>query len=231
MEPDKNLPRKKLPLVPLAVALLGVAVLAYFLFRGVNYRALEDRVLGTVRGLGPWAFFSAMAILPALSVPLSLFTLTAGELFAPLMTLPGVIVAAFVAIGINMVLTYWLAALRPALRPLLSELIARYGYTIPQDHEGQRPLGDPVPLRLTPGPPLFPAVVHPRRGRESRSRCLHHHVPPLQARSLGASASSSSASGRASNGNFRMVMYGIGVLVVAGVVVNWIRRNNASRAA
>jgi uncharacterized membrane protein YdjX (TVP38/TMEM64 family) len=224
MEPESTLPRKKLPLVPLAVALAAVAALAYLLSRGVDFKALEDRIVGTVRGLGPWAFFSAMAILPAFSVPLSLFTLTAGELFAPLMTLPGVIVAAFVAIGINMVLTYWLA--RYALRPLLSRVIARYGYTIPKITRANA-LSATLALRLTPGPPFFiqsyilgMAEIPFRLYIVTSLIC---QVPwGIGFIVLGKGVF---------NKNFSLVMYGIGVLVVAGVVVNWLRRKNAAPTA
>jgi uncharacterized membrane protein YdjX (TVP38/TMEM64 family) len=224
MEPESTLPRKKLPVVPLLVTLVILAVLAFFLSRGVNFKALEDRILGVVRGMGPWAFFSAMAILPAFSVPLSLFTLTAGELFSPLMTLPGVIVAAFIAIGINMVLTYWLA--RYALRPLLSRLVARYGYTIPKITRANA-LSATLALRLTPGPPFFiqsyilgMAEIPFRLYIITSLLC---QIPwGIGFIVLGKGVF---------NGNFTLVMYGLGVLVVAGVAVHWIRRNNAARAA
>jgi len=224
MESEQTLQRKKVPVAALVVILVALAVLAYFLSRGVNFKDLEDRILGRVRSLGPWAFFSAMAILPALSVPLSLFTLTAGELFAPLMTLPGVIVASFVAIGINMVLTYWLA--RYALRPLLSRLVARYGYTIPKITRANA-LSATLALRLTPGPPFFLQSYILGLAEIPFKLYIVTSLICQIPWGIGFIVLGKGVF----NGNFRMVMYGIGVLVVAGVVVNWLRRSNAARNA
>ncbi|HZZ20011.1 MAG TPA: VTT domain-containing protein [Opitutaceae bacterium] len=210
--------------MPLAIGLVVVAVVVFFVARGLDYHGLQERAVTTVRGLGPWAFFSAMAILPAFSVPLSLFTLTAGELYAPLMTLPGVIAAAFVAIGINMVITYWLA--RYALRPVLSRLVARYGYTIPKVTKANA-LSVTLALRLTPGPPFF--IQSYLLGMAEVPFRLYLVASLLCQIPWGVG---SIVLGKGIfNGNFKMVMYGIGVLVVAGIAVQWFRRKGATRAS
>jgi uncharacterized membrane protein YdjX (TVP38/TMEM64 family) len=224
LDTQPPIPRRKLPVVQLAIGLVAVGVLVFFLARGLDYSALRDRGVGIVRGMGPWAFFSAMALLPAVSVPLSLFTLTAGELFGPLMTLPGVIVASFVAIGINMVITYWLA--RYALRPILAKLMARYGYTIPKATKANA-LSVTLALRLTPGPPFF--IQSYLLGMAEIPFRLYLVTSLLCQIPWGVG---SIVLGKGIfNGNFKLVMYGVAVLVLAGIAVQWVRSRNATRAA
>jgi uncharacterized membrane protein YdjX (TVP38/TMEM64 family) len=218
------LPKRKLPIWQFAVALVAVGILVFFLARGLDYKALQARSVGYVRGMGPWAFFTAMALLPAVSVPLSLFTLTAGELFAPLMTLPGVIAAAFVAIGINMVITYWLA--RYAFRPILGKLIARYGYKIPKATKANA-LSVTLAFRLTPGPPFV--IQSYLLGMAEIPFRLYLGVSLLCQIPWGVGTI---VLGKGIfNGNFKTVIYGISVLTVATLAVQWVRKRNAARAA
>lgn len=123
-------PKKKLPIAKIVVVAVVVLVGAFLLLRGVKIGPLIDRFIAVIRDAGPVVFFLAMALVPAVGAPLSIFGLAAGEAFAPRMTMAGVIVAAGVAIAINLALTYWLA--RYALRPPLSRLVARYGYSVPR---------------------------------------------------------------------------------------------------
>jgi uncharacterized membrane protein YdjX (TVP38/TMEM64 family) len=224
MPPESPPPRKKLPLVPLAVAGVILGAAAFLVLRGLDIKGLESRGLALIRGLGPWAFFSGMAILPALGFPLSLFTLLAGELFAPTMTMGGVIAAAFVAIAANVALTYFLA--RFALRPLIARLAARYGYTVPKA-TAENALSIAMALRLTPGPPFFVqsyllgmAEVPFRMYMVVSMVC---QLPWM----VGAIVLGKGIF----NGNFQLVLYGIGVLTVATLAVQWLRKRYASRAA
>jgi uncharacterized membrane protein YdjX (TVP38/TMEM64 family) len=152
MLPQETAPRRRLPVVKLAFAALIALVAAVSFLRGVNVGELIDRGLSVVRSGGPVLFFLAEALLPALGAPLAAFNLVAGEAFAPQMTMPGVVAAAMVAIAVNLALTYWLA--RHAFRPFLTRLVARYGYAVPRVTPANA-LTVSLVVRLTPGPPYF----------------------------------------------------------------------------
>ena len=109
MSPEEPRARRKLPLVKLSIAAVVAAALAFLVLRGVDYKDLGQHGFSYIRSAGPWAFFSAAAILPAFSAPLSAFSLTAGEAFSGRMTMPGVIAAMLAAILFNLAFTYWLA--------------------------------------------------------------------------------------------------------------------------
>lgn len=155
MSSDPTQPKKKLPIVKLGIASVALLIGAVLLLRGVGLaQMLEwfDAFVALIRDMGPWVFFTAMALLPAAGAPLSAFNLVAGEAFAPRLTMPGVILIVSIVIAINLTLTYWLA--RYALRPLLTKLVARYGYTVPRI-TAENALMVTLLVRLTPGPPFF----------------------------------------------------------------------------
>ena len=77
--------KRKLPLVKLGIVAAVMIVGAVLVLRGLDYKALGEQGLRVIRGAGPWAFFAALAVLPAFGAPLSAFTIMAGEVFAPLM--------------------------------------------------------------------------------------------------------------------------------------------------
>lgn len=137
----------------LAAALIA-AFAGFWWWRMHDYsvRASIDAGLVALRDLGPWAFFSAMAVLPAIGFPMSVFYLAAGSTFAPTMGLPGVLAASGTALLANIAVTYWLAAY--GLRPWLEEMISRTKYKIPvlkaEDHAEITLI-----VRITPGPPFF----------------------------------------------------------------------------
>lgn len=138
----------------IAVALtLSVLLGGWAWYRGALPIGLWiESLLRFIRTVGPVAFFSAMAILPAFGFPLLAFSLTAGPVFAPRFGLP--LVALFVLLSLiaNVALTYWLS--RYAFRPLLEKMVTRMGYKLPQvakdDHVSLA-----VIVRVTPGPPFF----------------------------------------------------------------------------
>jgi uncharacterized membrane protein YdjX (TVP38/TMEM64 family) len=224
MDPAQPLPRKKLPLVPLAVAAVIAGAAAVLIFRGVDYRILWDRGLALLRGLGPWTFFAGMALLPSLSFPLTAFTLLAGELFGPLLTMPGVIAASLAAIAVNIALTYWLA--RYALRPLLSRIVSRYGYSIPKVTPANA-LSIAIAVRLTPGPPFFMqgyllGMAEVPFGMYMVVSFVCQLPWALGCIILGKGLM---------NGNFGMALKGFGVLIVATLAIQWLRKRNAARVA
>ena len=118
--------------------------------QGYGIREAVDWTLMQVRGLGPWAFFALMTILPAMGAPLTVFSLTAGSVFAPALGLPGVMLCAVLSVGLNLWFTYFLA--RRLVRPWIERLCAWLGYRIPEV-----PLADQrslvILVRVTPGPP------------------------------------------------------------------------------
>jgi uncharacterized membrane protein YdjX (TVP38/TMEM64 family) len=223
MASEQTRAKKKLPLVKLGILAVAAAAGAFALLRGMDYKALEEQGLRVIRGAGPVAFFSGIAVLPAIGAPLSAFTITAGEIFAPLMTLGGVIAAALFAIAVNLALTYWLA--RYALRPLLSRLAERYGYKIPKVTRANA-LSIALAVRLTPGPPFFMqgyilglAEVPFRLYMIVSWLCILPWAIGLIVLGKGAL-----------NGNFKTAIYGVGVIVVATVVVQMIRKRYVPRA-
>ena len=155
MSADATVPKRKLPILKLVIVGLVLAVVGVLALREIGLARLVelyDQFVGIIRDMGPWVFFTAMAILPAVGAPLMAFNLVAGEAFAPQMTMPGVIVTVAAVIAANLMLSYWLS--RYALRPLLARLVARYGYSVPKVTR-QNALTVTMLVRLTPGPPYF----------------------------------------------------------------------------
>jgi len=215
--------RRKLPLFKLCVLALVAAAAVLLVMRGVDYRALAGRGMDAIRSGGPLVFLSAVAVLPAAGAPLSAFTLVAGEAFSRLMTLPGVLAAVLLAVAANLALTYWLA--RFALRPLLSRLALRYGYAIPAVTPANA-LSIALVVRLTPGPPFFMqsyilglAEVPFRLYMIVSMLCITPWVVAFVVLGKGIF-----------NGDFKMLVYGVGAIVAVAAVVHMARAKYAGRA-
>jgi uncharacterized membrane protein YdjX (TVP38/TMEM64 family) len=144
-----SLPRlSKGMIVKLALVALALAVLAWFMLRGVDLRAVAESAIDWLREAGPWVFFLAMAILPAFGAPISVFTLVAGPAFGLAISIP----AAAAAMLVNMTLNYWIA--RRWMRPAVEWFLRHTHYKIPRAKaENHRILT--VLVRLTPGLPYF----------------------------------------------------------------------------
>lgn len=142
---------KRVLLLKLAVAGVVLLVAAVLVARGLDLKALIAQGLGLIRGAGPVAFFTAMALLPAVGAPMSFFSLTAGSAFGTQLGMPMVIALALAALVVNMALSYFLAS--RALRPLLEALLVRLGYKLPQVESGDA-TDLVVLLRVTPGVPF-----------------------------------------------------------------------------
>jgi uncharacterized membrane protein YdjX (TVP38/TMEM64 family) len=146
-------------LVKLAIVAVLLAVLAGFLLRGTDWpariaqgRDLLAQAMDWVRAGGPWIFFLAMAILPAIGCPLLAFYLPAGALFASRLGMVGVVAASMAAVAVNLALTYWLA--HRGVRPLVEWVLRRTPYRVPQVRPDNQ-LAVAVLVRVTPGPPFF----------------------------------------------------------------------------
>jgi uncharacterized membrane protein YdjX (TVP38/TMEM64 family) len=136
----------------LAVLAVVVAAAAILVFRGGSLLGLVHRGIDEIRGLGPWAFYAAMATLPAAGVPMLAFSLTAASAFGPTMGMGGVVAAGLAAVAVNLAFTYWLA--RRALRPWLARILEKLGYRLPAVSRAD--MTDLIVLiRVTPGVPFF----------------------------------------------------------------------------
>ncbi|MCC6414298.1 MAG: VTT domain-containing protein [Opitutaceae bacterium] len=146
MKPAPNSRAKWWSILLAVVVALGIFGLPQML--ELEPRAAVAQGLALIRAAGPWAFFTAMAVLPT---PLFWFTVPAGEAFAAQLTLPGVIAAALAAVAVNIALSYWLA--RKVFRPPLTRWLEKRGHQIPQLTRDNA-VAVALMVRLTPGPPL-----------------------------------------------------------------------------
>ncbi|MBI5689836.1 MAG: TVP38/TMEM64 family protein [Verrucomicrobia bacterium] len=151
--------KRRLPLVPLAIAGVAAVIAGAILIKLIGWeQAVQEGkrawkvVFDTLSGAGPGVFFAAMALLPIAGVPMSPFALSAGPLFGERLGTTTIILLGLAAITFNLTVAYWLA--RRWLRPLLARLVERLGYKMPQIEKGDA-TDLIVLLRVTPGPPFF----------------------------------------------------------------------------
>ncbi|MEZ5274896.1 MAG: VTT domain-containing protein [Opitutaceae bacterium] len=138
--------------VRLTAVLILLAVLAVASWLAFQYRAaLGDwarHVTALVREQGPVPFFTALAFLPAVGLPVSAFYLAAGAVFPLSISVTGTALG----LAVNITFTYWMA--RKWFRGLIERLLRRTRYKIPAvaatDHVRLT-----LFLRLMPGPPFF----------------------------------------------------------------------------
>jgi len=146
---SQNKKARRLKVAILAIVLVAGLVL---MMRGVNVLELGERSIVAIRDAGPGIFFVAMALLPALGVPMLTFTLTAGPMFGQRLGIGVVVVLSLAAITVNFILSYFLA--RYTMRPVLEKLMAWLGYKLPKIGEGD--VTDvTIIVRVTPGIPFF----------------------------------------------------------------------------
>lgn len=142
---------KFIALVAILLAAAG-AGLWWLKIHDFNVRLSIEAGITLLRDAGPWVFFSAFAVLPAVGFPMSVFYLTAGSAFTEKLGLGGVLAAAGAALLVNLTLSYWLA--RYLLRPWLEAMISRTKYRIPVVAPAEH-AEITLLLRITPGPPYF----------------------------------------------------------------------------
>jgi len=171
-----------------------------------------------VRDQGPVPFFAALVVLPAVGVPVSAFYLAAGAVFPLWVSLIGTAVG----LAINVLITYWMA--RKWFRRGIEHLLRRTRYKIPvvaaTDHVRLT-----LFLRLMPGPPFFlqsyilgtVRVPFPTYFLIS----LGTQIPIASGIIVLGSAFYSSSFGRA--------LIAIIVVVLAVIIVQWVRRRLEKR--
>ncbi|UCJ17822.1 VTT domain-containing protein [Pseudomonas sp. MM211] len=125
-----------------AIVLLVLAVLIWNAWDHQAFIAWREEA-------GVLPFFFAMAILPALGVPITPFFIVAGATFGVHIGLAG----SAIALSANLLLCYWIA--RSGLRPWLSRLLARTRYSIPDFEKGEGALRFTLLVKLAPGVPIF----------------------------------------------------------------------------
>ncbi|MEX2044410.1 MAG: VTT domain-containing protein [Opitutus sp.] len=222
MSVEASVPARKLPLLKLAAFAIVLAVLAGLSLRGVDLRGLAEQGMALIRQAGPAAFFGAMVILPAFGAPLAAFTIPAGEAFEAQLGIATVIALSLAAIAINLVIGY--AVARFALRPPLLALLTRLGYAIPRITP-ENALSVLLVVRFTPGPPYV--VQTYILGVAQAPFRLYMIVSWLAV--LPWAIGGIILGKGLFNGNFAVVVMGLGVLVVAGVLWQWLRTKLARR--
>jgi uncharacterized membrane protein YdjX (TVP38/TMEM64 family) len=223
MASDTAAVQKKKPVLKLLVGALVLGGIAVFLLRGIDTRALIDDGTALIRDAGPTAFFVGFALLPAIGVPSSVFTFTAGPAFAEQLGMPWVVVLSLLAVTVNLVLTYALA--QRALRPLLENLMTRLGYKLPRVAAGE--MTDlAIVVRVTPGVPFFAQnYLLGLAGVPFRTYLL------ISCPISWIYAASFVLFGDALlHGKGRMVMLAASLLVVAVVATHWARKHYANKA-
>lgn len=188
-----------------------------------NLRLAFEAGVNTLRSLGPLTFFAAMALLPVVGCPMSIFYLVAGTAFAATLGLGGVLAATGVALLVNLALTYWLA--RYGLRPLLEALIARTRYKIPvleaADHAELT-----VILRVTPGPPFF--VQSYLLGLAQVRFRTYLWISWVISMAMGSGVI---VFGDALlHGNAKVAFFGIGALVGVSLIIHFLRRHYGKKS-
>ncbi len=143
------------PLRPLLLKAAAAAVVlaagGLLVLRGFDVRGAVDAGLAALRGAGPVAFFTAMAVLPACGAPALTFVLPAVPVFGPQLGTANAVLLGLAALTVNYCLAYALA--RGALRPLLQRVVTRLGYRLPEVDTGDA-TDLVILLRVTPGVPF-----------------------------------------------------------------------------
>jgi uncharacterized membrane protein YdjX (TVP38/TMEM64 family) len=218
-------PKRKLPVAKLVIVFVVLAVVGVAILRGVGltrFKELLEQLIAVIRDMGPWVFFTAMAILPAFGLPMLAFTIPAGEAFRAQLGLGGVIALALTCIAINLAFTYWIA--RYALRPVLMRLLTRYGYSVPRITPDNA-LSVLLLVRLTPGPPYaFQGWLLGCGEAPFRLYMIVSWLAVLPYAIAGIILGEGIF-----KGNFKAVVGGIGLIVVAAIAVQWVRKKYSRR--
>jgi len=128
----------------LAAVTTAALVLDFLLLAGYSFGEIINNALDPIKGAGPVSFFLAMAVLPAIGAPVSVFTISAGAAFGPKLGIHLVVLFSLAAIAFNM------AFANRALRPLFQRLVLHLGYRI-RSAGHLEATGLVICLRATPG--------------------------------------------------------------------------------
>lgn len=115
-----------------------------------HIKELAGATVVWIRQLGAGWFFAAYALLPAVGAPVSVFALSAGPVFGPVLGMPTVLLLAGLSMAVSMSVSYALA--RFFLRPWITRLLNYLGYSIPVVAADKHRMFALL-VRITPGPP------------------------------------------------------------------------------
>jgi uncharacterized membrane protein YdjX (TVP38/TMEM64 family) len=127
------------------VAVAAVVAVALLVWVAWDHGAALERL----RRASPWAFFSAMAILPLIGAPVTPFFIIAGASFGARVGLVG----SLIALTVNVAACYWIA--RSALRRVVESLLRRSRYALPKLTDKRKSARFTVGVKLAPGVPTF----------------------------------------------------------------------------
>jgi uncharacterized membrane protein YdjX (TVP38/TMEM64 family) len=110
----------------------------------------HQAIMAAIPRAGPLPLFAAMAVLPAVGLPLTPFFVLAGASFGIAVGLVG----SAVALGLNLALCYWIA--RSGMRPRLESMLRRSRYELPDFAEMSKgAVRFALAVKVTPGLPGF----------------------------------------------------------------------------
>lgn len=123
--------------------------LRYF---NISILQVAQMIVSELRAVGPWYFFAAMAVLPAIGAPLLPFALAAGPAFAPRLGTLSVVLLAVASVAVNTALSYLIA--RFLLTRPVTRAVHWLGYSLPKvdSRSGWKAV---LALRLAPGLPFW----------------------------------------------------------------------------
>jgi uncharacterized membrane protein YdjX (TVP38/TMEM64 family) len=227
MSSEPSTPQRKLPIVKLAIAGVVLLVIGVLVLRGVKLEDVKryaDEGIGMIRDAGPATFFAAMALLPAIGFPMMMFTIPAGQAFAPQLGMPAVIAISMAMIAINLAIGYWVA--RYAFRPVLMGLLKRYGYSVPRVTPDNA-LTVTILVRCTPGPPYaLQAFILGCAEVPFRMYMVVAWLAILPYAIGGIVLGQGVFSG-----DFGALLTGVALMAVAAAVIHWLRRKYFQKRA
>lgn len=109
----------------------------------------REQMMGLVESfaaMGPWVFFSLMALVPLVGGPLSPFII-----LAPAFGTSTAIFGTMLALTFNVIFSWFVSG--KWFRPLFVRIVGRFGYSVPEISP-KNMLGFALLLRLTPGMPF-----------------------------------------------------------------------------
>lgn len=181
-----------------------------------HYREYLDRehlnlVFEKFAEMGPWVFFSLMAILPLFWMPLSPFLL-----LAPAFGTTAAIVGSFSAIAVNMIVAWFVSG--KWFRPLVVRLVQRFGYSVPE-LPPKSMVGIALLMRLTPGLPFTFQNYLLGLAQMPLSKYLLVSLPIMWS----VSASFILLGESVMRGNWHLAAIALGVAILVAIVFRYIR--------
>lgn len=147
-----------------------------------QYIAIRGEAEAWLKNISPLAFFSLMAVVPIVPVPMSIFYLSCG-IFPPAVALLGILIA----IPINFAITYWLA--KTLLHPLATKLLARANLKIPAPSSRKNGILFSIFIRICGTPYTLQNYIIPLAGVSFRDYLLFglpfQYIPAIAMMFLG----------------------------------------------